>query len=148
LWLVFGFWRFVLVFVPDSCGIGSWEADFFVVKTWTKRGSYVVVVVVSLVIFGSSLAGLGGRRFQGRREKTADLLHSFQVVEQQLESKGRQGRALNGPSLIFPALKRSITTPGTVTVLFVAGIPRNTPWCVPAHVERETTLSPAATVRR
>ena len=83
-----------MVFVPDSCGIGSWEADFFVVKTWIKRGSYVVVVVVSLVIFGSSLAGLGGRRFQGRREKTADLLHSFQVVEQQLESMSRKVAAL------------------------------------------------------
>ena len=45
-------------------------------------------------------------------------------------------------ALIFPPANSSITTPFTLTLLPVAGIPRKLPRCVPVHVNRVTTFSP------
>jgi hypothetical protein len=74
--------RFASVCVPDSSGLGGLKGGFFVAKTWTNRGCSVVVVVLLLVVFGSSFGWSAGRRFRRqsrshRAEKQADLWQSF-----------------------------------------------------------------------
>jgi hypothetical protein len=71
------------------------KRGFFVAKTWTKRGCSVVVVVLSLVVFGTSYGWAGGRRFNSLSRnssdgKQADLWHSFRVADQQPEFSVRR----------------------------------------------------------
>jgi len=72
-------------------GIGAGKRTFFVVKTWIKRGFYVVVVVVSLVLFGFEFGWSGGRGdFRIGREKRPMYCTLSALPSASRSSKGGQ----------------------------------------------------------